>query len=514
MLRAAGTLTLDRSTGFLMFSGPVIGWVLKSLYGLNDGVPWYGWYYASVLCLAHTTLLYALLLRFTRNQALTLFGSYYLAAGCYLSLAWQFTALAYIAFGVGFIGFCLFKYAPKSQSSERLLLGLSSFLFVASAMIRLESFLSGLILTLPLILYQITSEKKNRRVAFILGGAFLLGGLVFAANALQDRINGGYSQFNAERAALGELGFLRQLTLAGTSAVQAETGWSANDIEALQAWFFFDSAIFNSARFNGAMQQSGHRSLTAGWRGVLHTHLIFLSEHVVQLAPILIFIFLIFIFNQFAYRRAFLFAVTFVWVNLILLAIAFALKYPPFRVQYPLWTIAGLLLLVLLQPVSSFRVHPWLIVAAIFLFAFSGVNIYRAVGNSQESRRRESEMFVFLRSLPNAPIVVDWAGGLPTGAISPFAKPGVWNGEKVFTLGVFQRAPQDQAFLKRSIGERSLLDALVEQHHPLVIADVNKAKLGEILKQYYAEHRNTEVHLKPILRASDYAAYIVLTNKN
>lgn len=234
------------SSGFThshwIFASPLIGWGLKTLYRLDPSGPWYGLYLCALLSII--TLLLFEIVHWSRAPLLLkiLGGAVGLSFISALILRLQFTA---VALGLGFLLIILFFiFALRRPPTEKVsffrgaLVGLT-------ALIRTFAPVYVLIFVLPFIAF--TSAVQWRTKLAFTCGLFSTWLLLMAGQSLYYASMPGwndYMAFNSVRSTLHDSAAFK-IGLESDDVLKA-VGWSTNDREMFNHWFFTDSSVFST----------------------------------------------------------------------------------------------------------------------------------------------------------------------------------------------------------------------------------------------------------------------------
>jgi len=306
---------------WLLFINVIVGKILATAYTFAPQIPWYD------LLLGAMTVV----------GAAVLFDTW-CGSGRWLDIAWA--CLFAVFFLLPILVRVQFSLAAMTCAAAgvallargKLPLGIA--LFVAGSLVRFEGAvliaLLGVALAIPIV--------KERGRAVIAGAAIALTLAVigFAVNLLAYRQTTGWStfyEFNLHRSRLSEYLDPERVPPDGWNRLARETGWSRNDFQMLQNWFFIDPDVFSLQKVRDAdrllhdAQQRGEPSATFTF--FKSTWLVFA-------------LFTAFVVSRGAAPRLlfYLLATTLI-LALFIAFIAFVSKAPPPRIFWPMLILAA-----------------------------------------------------------------------------------------------------------------------------------------------------------------------------
>jgi hypothetical protein len=225
---------------FLFFSNVLLGFLLKPLYGLHSSINWEIWFFVALNFIsvwALTGLLYSR----SSKTSVRLFGAIIvLLSDSYFLLHINFTTIAAFASLAGLIS--ILAAVPSRMPFRKGLFAAGTFLVLAGSLIRIESLLFVLVLTLPAIV--LCYRSFNIRNLLI---ALTAAGFLVASCTLFDRLYlraspewYSYQVYNQTRALLHDTPRLENMDVAAQAI-----GWSENDLLVFRHWFFADPVTYS-----------------------------------------------------------------------------------------------------------------------------------------------------------------------------------------------------------------------------------------------------------------------------
>lgn len=238
---------------FLIFSSILLGYVLKWLYQLSNGVSWYTLYILATHIVAMTAILLSFLRQRASRESLCAFLLLFLFFETPLLLKLQFTSTAILA---GASGLFLLLYGnPPHRRSSRLVCALGTGLVVLAALIRVQSLLVSLILLLPAIVLKL-AHGNVRRIVQSLGLAFVLAAGSVAFGSWLFARDDGWRTFQEYNIVRGKLIDFPQLEYAENAKYFFNRlGWSRNDYNMFRMWFFADTELYSMEKLSNLLER-------------------------------------------------------------------------------------------------------------------------------------------------------------------------------------------------------------------------------------------------------------------
>lgn len=243
MLETVSGATTGIPDPHLLYTNILLGRLLALLYHLTSSVPWYGLYLYAAHYAAMTALGFATLRRFGLRFGAGILLLVWIVFELQLLMKLQFTSTAILAGVSGIILICTPGTRNDLPGATPGLLG--GFLVVGAAMIRSDSFLLALGLGSLLTLWS-TVKTRSKVIPIALVSSALGGFALLACDAQHYGNDPEWSRFFELNEARGDYhdGPYRR----DFDRIQpwlASIGWSPNDLEMLDSWFFPDPATYS-----------------------------------------------------------------------------------------------------------------------------------------------------------------------------------------------------------------------------------------------------------------------------
>lgn len=482
MLLAAGKIIALEPTEYLVFTNIVIGYVLKGLYSFIPAVPWYAVYMIVTLTLTHTALLYGFLSRKPSRGMLLLFFLYYLLFGVHSLLSLQFTIVSSLAAVAGLLLLTIAE--PSGNAGFRRFTSLplltGSALLLWAWMIRVESTLLMVAVLLPVILVAVWAAGRFKewlqRRAPVFALTLLLCLIVYGYNDYRYLRWGNvdYREFNNLCREFLDVNILKRtvLTSEELASFLKAGGWSWQDYELMQNWFFMDTTLYAPERLRSAVHEarrivnSPHTNAERqkekeSYQSDLRTKVLMRIWQVwTSTTALVAYCFVAFAFITFVRpsRSAMIQAAFYLFLGLgatYYIAHQTILRDSPERVTFPLFVALALLpVLFMYSPVSGAprRSYMQQILSAaciVALVILAANELRNELAVSRENRNNSVELNKIVNTLsPSANnLYVIWADGFPLGWISPFDALQNFQSFHALWLAWCQRTPTSFAML-------------------------------------------------------------------
>jgi hypothetical protein len=506
---ASGVLT-GKPSQDLVVSSVLIGYVLKLLYQWTDRVNWYTFYLLAVHFATMTGLLYAFLrARFSRTSVV-LFVLLFSQFEVSLLLWLQYTSVAVIAGIVGLL-LVIVSNRPGAEKS-RFATGYGALLIVLSGIIRANSMYYAVVLLVPFLVFELAIHRRWRTFAQI--GAILAVALVpIAYNDWHYRSDASWRTFRQTHALVGSLLDSPMVEYnEKTRFFFDRIGWSRNDWEMLQSWFYTDPEVYSPAhlativdQFQGSnwgrIGSSAYRAESLETVSVVRT----LMYANVLLAMLLA--------RGVRLRVSLIGLTQCLLVEILLVDWSLYMKLVG-RVMVPAFFATTVILffierraagerrfLITLPTGTSVR-RLSAAVAIVFCLFYAGL-CYRVTADhlmASESNRRNQRAFqTFVRTVDSryvarnpAALFVNWGGVWPAQFISPFDDFRSMRRLPMISLGWWLRSPPSDDQLRR-LGISNLYRELYENPNIYLFASPTQLKF---LSQFVQEHYQQRISIK------------------
>jgi hypothetical protein len=513
MLAGAGVGRTVYASAYLGYTHVFIGWVLKQLYSLSLGVPWYALSLVSGLLMAHVVYLYVALRRHSLS-GLAFYLLYFVLVGVRLLLGLQFTIVSTLLAVAGFLLVLEAGGDPSQDEGEhapvsrvKLLLGV--LLILWGSCMRFYGALLGFGVAAPLAALLLvrswkTATPRSRAALGALGLAFPLCVVVFLAS------NATYASNPDTRDFLRRSGLASRVLngAADTLVEPAEikrrieaVGWSQNDFLMLKTWFALDSEVYAGDRLEQLVSGLPVSNARLGLRELAGRAVKPLEHPLVTGCLLLLALGLVcFRFNPGGWWA------TGGVVAMVLVAIVYMVlfqKTPPRRAYFPLAAFLALLPLIgapSLGPIDLARANllrrATAAVLVVLALCLSGLALIR--------ERERSAKFVSVQNLHRgalqalAPkrtqLYVVWAGAMFWEMLPPFAD-----------LSHLQTLVAPDAFpfpstveTLRILGEGDLYQAIAQRDDVFLVLSRKHVGSRVLYQRYMREHYDLEVELKVV----------------
>ena len=239
----------------MVFTNVAIGLLLSSLYDAAGSVPWYGIYLYLVYFTGLAVIIYVALADDRPG-----FGGRALALAAYLAVFQMrmgthidFTSLALMLGGAGVVLYLCRAPLPRGHWASAVAAGM---MLGAASLIRWHALYAVVLLTLPLLALTVHRIPWRRQALFTATtAAVVLAGSVFQAVYYAGKPGWqAYLDFNSTRGSVHQSPELAQIE----PAVLAETGWSQNDLDMFQSWFYLDQDVYGIEQLRRITDMLGH----------------------------------------------------------------------------------------------------------------------------------------------------------------------------------------------------------------------------------------------------------------
>lgn len=239
----------------MVFTNVAIGLLLSSLYDAAGSVPWYGIYLYLVYFTGLAVVIYVVLADDRPG-----FGGRALALAAYLAVFQMrigthidFTSLALMLGGAGVFLYLYRAPLPRGHWASAVAAGL---MLGAASLVRWHALYGAVLLALPLLALTLRHIPWRRQALFAAtAAAVVLAGSVFQAVYYAGQPGWqAYLDFNSTRGSVHQSPELAEME----PAVLAETGWSQNDLDLFQSWFYLDQDVYGIEQLRSITDMLGH----------------------------------------------------------------------------------------------------------------------------------------------------------------------------------------------------------------------------------------------------------------
>jgi hypothetical protein len=493
-------------TPFVMFMHIAIGWLLTALYTAVRGLPWYDLLMLATALAANIAFVWGWSGTSTASRLRALMLSVVLLAPVYATP--QFSLIGMTAAAAGLT--LMVRALGRSDASDRATAVWGSYglwLFTIGTLIRAE----GAVLLLVQATGSILLVRLLRGDSFPPASRRLLAGVALVASlpllalvtnfAAYQSTPGWreFPEFNYVRGMLTEYAPAGGVAPELMSAIGEKTGWSKNDLQLLQGWFFENADVFSVEKLRAALSVIRQRDRTAAsvigdatrvarsllretWLSMLF--LVAVSASAARPSSQLIFMaILLLVFVAVAVGAS-------IW-----------LKELPFRVYWPMLVLVGGLAM------SRRDDHTTHVVSALSLVAAATLLVVIAIPRWQQQEQRAAEardvrMDVVGLSRLDPSLVIIHADALRWEYVwRPFTKsifPHPFIG-----IGASARTPPIQAVLRRD-GRSDLASAICSDDRVVLIA---RQWLPPALVIFMREHYSRRVVFDAVFEGRTFTAW-------
>jgi len=235
---------------FLFFSNVLLGLLLKPLYGLHSSINWEIWFFIILNFSSVWALTWLLFSRLSKTS-LRLFGAIViLLSDSYFLLHVNFTTIAAFASVAGLIS--ILAAVPSRMPFRKGLFAVGLVLILAGSLIRIESLVFILVLTLPAIVLCFRSfDLRNLLIALTAAGILVISCTLFDRLALRLSPEWySFSIYNQSRTLLQDTPRLENMDVPARAV-----GWSGNDLLLFRHWFFADPFTYSLENLQAIVAQ-------------------------------------------------------------------------------------------------------------------------------------------------------------------------------------------------------------------------------------------------------------------
>jgi hypothetical protein len=508
----------------MVFSNVLLGLVLKSLYTTWPSIPWYGAYLVSVHFLAQTVMLFCIIRPGYTRLRLRLYLAYFAVAGLYVLNNLQFTSAAFLT---GQSGVILLLWLMRRFDIDKISVrqfvpacALAFALLVFSSLVRREVFYPVVGLAIPtcglMALFGRRPIAASICAAGILALAFAVAAGCWRYNQAYYDADAGWRNFyeyNKVRVKFNDEAWVRYSP--EMAYLFREVGWSENDFEMLNSWFFDDENRYSLQALQHVLTQySWRESRVSADMFASSIAAVFFDRE--SLALFLVLPILVFCME----RRTVNFAVVGGMLAMAGALIAYLIlfsKTPPSRVYvptlaFPLAVAACLshgstylpperfrtwLRMVFSQPAGwrrALRFPLTKYVSVLVLLAMcTGVasGSYQQYRRSRERIKSSNQLYDLLSSIDASDdkLFICWAATFPYEALRPFDTLKSMEDLHLLVLGWPQKTPLHYR-MKQRFGIRDLAEAIYRRNDLYLVA--HPYYLG-LYEQYIREHFGVEL---------------------
>jgi hypothetical protein len=513
---AAGTGLGQQPSEFLLFQHFTVGLVLKFLYTHRPEIAWYGLLLYVYLFLSSLAIGYAILRLNPSRSVVSLWivslVLFYLPA----IVRPQFTVCSgYLAIaGILLIYSTLHKpYRTRTNNAYYLTLGAG--LLILAGIVRFHALLLALLLMTPLYVSVFVNHFPTalRRLLPILGCVLFVGiSMNWAQKAYYER-SPGWEQFYRYNNVLADFVDRGKVTWnESTEPLFHQIGWSRNDLEMLQNWFYLDPKVYSFPNLLFMSQNAPFLPVHGVIWGPIFSNLKQWLVSYGGLATLLLCVWLLVKGPGITQRISVL---ALVWYGCLFVAIAVAEKIPPLHVS-----LVMLLGLYIFETVACTQVSEqkaaehstntkrtlWkgllsLLVLALFTACCWGQ--VSVVSNVSHSHQRFQMFFQddLARLQPRADqLFVVWGGSFPyEGLQLPTKSATRTTRMQLLGLGVGNHEPFVQNRLK-SFGIDDLYQSFYTREDVFLIS----TNTNDLLVKYIQEHYQVTVEVTTIFRGATF----------
>lgn len=176
ILITSGYFSVDSTPSHhTVFISSIIGYILQFLYSLNKSVEWYFVNFFLLQILSVSIIYYILINKLSKSIIRIFFTVFFYCFTLYFLYRIQFTTTAYL---VCIAGFLLLINTIDNKSQNKIIYITSVFLIVYAYLIRVEVFISTLIIFSPLIVL----NKNIKKLSIVLCFTFIIIGILTIIN--------------------------------------------------------------------------------------------------------------------------------------------------------------------------------------------------------------------------------------------------------------------------------------------------------------------------------------------
>lgn len=485
-------------TPCLLYSSPILGGVLSTLYRHLPCLPWYHLVATGVHLLSGIVLVAISKPWEAWTRRLGPLLIFFFTVDVIFHACPQFTVTAILP-ALAAVGLWLTRDEERCWS---LPVGLLFFgLVFLSVLVRSQSTQLVLVLALPIVLLDLLWRGGiTRWKQFLLpfSGFVLVIAAVSSHDEWYHRHREGWSAFRDYNRLRAEFTDYHRLPFSPqTRAVYDSVGWSENDYRMMRNWFFADPEVFGADRLRSILAAAPRQGvslerLPAHWRYLRADRLVPL----LFLAVLGIGLFLPVEAGTWMRWLGTMAGIGAVWVALV----CWQQRCTPALVQALLGSASlfGILLVVrgTPSPLSGFKAIPALVgMVAILVFGKDG---YVALHErSVHAERARANLYQQLERRTPTPdeLYVAWGGDFPYDCLLPTDDLRPLRTMKLYPLGALTPTPIATNRLLE-FGILDLVSAVYERPEVRVICSPDKAAM---LVTYVREHRGVEVEARPVL---------------
>ncbi len=496
---AAGMVTGTPSE-FLNYQNIIMGWWLRLLYSMANGVPWYALQLYGIQLLAAAGLFLALIGRTISLRGVLLSLAAFMVFVLPFLVQLQFTMVSAAAAINGML-LLLAPWVPgrdAPKGTPRLEWGLGGVLLVLSSLVRFKAFaMVGIVMTPALLFFSF--RARSPRLMVFLAGVGLTSILLHSVSTWVYASDDGwaaYKSYNAVRTQLHDKpSMLSKKDRFETSdaTVLDRVGWSMNDAKCFRSHFYPNPEVFSKERIEYALAHLGE--VPWGPEEALETQLGSFRHFMVSVMWLPILLPLI------GFRtRKWPFIVVVVTAG-VATAIGFYLALfakLPYRVWLPLYGVAGWLALLfyarLPGPFSSGEITPWrrvaIFICPLILVLASGYRLKKTIQDEPSHAAEQRAVLGALREMervvPRGVVVVQMGLHLKREYLSPLSGTAPLNAfDIVYAGGWLLHTPLYWEQLRHR-GIEDIYTFLAT--HPNLYVLTRREKTRECFEQYYVEH--------------------------
>ncbi|NQV05662.1 DUF2029 domain-containing protein [bacterium] len=491
----------------LVFTNPIIGQAVASLYGWIPAIPWYPVYLFALSCITLFVLVWLVLTDRREHFGWRLLSLSAVVAvfETWLWMNVQFTSVAIALGGAGVV-----LYAAMA-GSERIpvwvIAGAGTMIGVAS-LVRWRSFQAVVILAIPIIVLMVRAIPWKRQ-AWFAGAALAVVVLGIAFQSIYYAGDDEWNDFFAFNEVRGTLHNSTRLNVAaGDPDVLTAVGWSRNDLNMFKRFFYVDNDVYNTDTLTTFREQTGAPTrsplkvfgMASGLEGITRMALL------VALG----------FWGWVRGRRKgrLVIPVVILWFAFVAVGLVVFARLP-YRVAVPLLAMLAFFLMIRPKPVvGDDRDMPnphWMEATARMLLAataIGGIGIGLAVtinasGHNDAVNNRFFEVTDELGEFDPEGVFVSVAGSVGTSAVSPEAGRGI--GATIVPLGWHQQSPMFDERLS-DLGIDDLYLSIANDPGTYVVLNRNAAEL-DYIPRYLDEHYGLSGHLRPSARVGSLVVF-------
>ncbi len=480
----AGFFLNQTPSEFMLFSNVLIGHLLKFLTLRFPNFAWYDFYLLISLFVAHFVILYVFIYQKSKNSLFL--GLIFFAIAFYSVVNMFFTVVgAYVSFA----GIILYFHIFLQAKSKKITWGFSILLIIWGSCIRFHSCLLMLILCLPMGGYwayfqgKIIQKKLGLTIAVLLisfAGVFLLK---YYDSAYYDS-NPAWKNHREHIGYLVSILDYDQLPFSPYQDIYAQNQWSKNDCSMLRSWFFTDEKVFGLAQFRQLMHHHSVYTLKfvrqrGVWYVLSRLRDTYTSSHAILAYVSWVVILMI---GQFQNKIILLSSVSFGFIFLLFLYLAYFMKITEYHITYILFSFWILGLCFVLAN-AEFRPKRIFILGG-FILMMLFLSIKENHTHSQINEKGVQGFQQLMASLQRNKLYIFWD-------ISPSYVSGIFlgNPQKIKNIDLIHLGHCSYPALIQETLKKYHISNIHEDiiDHPDVIL-VSKNQKNEFYKQYMKEH--------------------------